>query len=156
MLEAFTLHLSFKSKLKWMLLSLLPFIAEEEWDLLVTSLRDFFIVFFSVWGGRKRFMPSSELEYSWNDCLFIFHAKSLFRHYDYISFSIKCLIHTNKRRCCQFENYLQTDGVFNNGMMIGIALIRKAFRRCRVSGDGFPDVANGSRWFAEDPKAIPN
>ena len=48
MLEAFTLHLGFKSKLKWMpclLLSLLPLIAEEECDVLGASLRDFFIVY---------------------------------------------------------------------------------------------------------------
>ena len=50
MLEAFTLHFSFKSKLKWMpclLLSSLPFIAQEEWDnhMLEVSLQDCFIVF---------------------------------------------------------------------------------------------------------------
>ena len=28
---------------------------------------------------------------------------------------------------------------------------QKAFRSCRVNGDGFPNVANGSRCFAEDP-----
>ena len=33
---------------------------------------------------------------------------------------------------------------------------QKVFRRCRVNGDGFPNVANSSRWFAEDPEALPN
>ena len=28
---------------------------------------------------------------------------------------------------------------------------QKAFRRCRVNVYGFPNVANGSRWFAKDP-----
>ena len=39
--------------------------------------------------------------------------------------------------------------------MIGIALILKAFQKCQVSGDGFPNFANGSRWFAEDPRSHP-
>ena len=33
---------------------------------------------------------------------------------------------------------------------------QKAFRSCRVNVDGFPNVANGSRWFAEDPETFPN
>ena len=72
MLEAFTLHFSFKSKLKWMpclLLSLLPLIAEEEWDVLGASLRDFFIVFFSALDDRLWVYAFFHLECSGADCL---------------------------------------------------------------------------------------
>ena len=74
-------------KLKWMpclLLSLLHFIAVEEWGVLRSSLRDFFIIFFlSLW--RQIGVYAFIRYWVFRDWLSsIFHAKSLFRHLDYI------------------------------------------------------------------------
>ena len=111
----------------------------------------------SAWDGRYGFMPSSEQECTGADCL-VYFTPNLFLGTKTISFLIKCLFHTKTmsmlsiRKLC--ANWRRLQQWF--GMMIAIAWIRKAFWRCPVSGDGFPNYANDYRWFAEDPEAVSN
>ena len=75
-----------------------------------------FLVVFSQLRAADRFcFAPFELECSGADCL-IYFTPNLFLGTMTIFILIKCLIHTKKCRYCQFENYLQTDGVFSNDL----------------------------------------
>jgi len=66
-----------------LLLSLLPFIAQEEWDVLGASLRDFFIVFSQLGAADRGLCLHPNLSVQ-GLTVELFHTKSLFRHNDYI------------------------------------------------------------------------